>query len=66
MKFTGHGMVTVSHRYLPPQSVENAVARLEALNTSRRKKEGTKMGAVPFVALFSACPGGEIGRRRVR
>jgi hypothetical protein len=48
MKLMGHSSVTVSQRYVhpSPESMENAVSRLEALNASKVREGGTKVGTV--------------------
>jgi integrase len=48
MKLMGHSSVTVSQRYVhpSPESMENAVSRLEALNASKVRKGGTEVGTV--------------------
>jgi hypothetical protein len=44
----GHSTVTVSQRYVhpSPESMENAVTRLQALNASKVQGGGTKLGTV--------------------
>jgi integrase len=46
MKLMGHSTVTVSQRYVhpSPEFMESAVSRLEALNASKKRKGGTKVG----------------------
>jgi integrase len=46
MKLMGHSTVAVSQRYVhpSPESMENAVSRLEALNESKVQGVGTKVG----------------------
>jgi integrase len=48
MRLMGHSTVTVSQRYVhpSPESMENAVSRLEALNASKVREGGTKVGTV--------------------
>src|SRR3984885_1511516 len=48
MRLMGHSTVTVSQRYVhpSPESVENAVSRLEALNESKVREGGTEVGTV--------------------
>ena len=53
MRLMGHSTVTVSQRYVhpSPESMENAVSRLEALNRSKVQEGGTKVGTVQEAAL---------------
>jgi integrase len=48
MRLMGHSTVIVSQRYVhpSPESMESAVGRLEALNDSKRREGGTKVGTV--------------------
>lgn len=48
MKLMGHSNVVVSQRYVhpSPEAVENAVARLDLLNSAGRARVGTKSGTV--------------------